>query len=151
MIAAGDIAQRSYVIRLVGQDETSGGVAFQQSSKYRRIGRVAANDAMRTELENIADPGDRSCGVGLERPLLEPLCGVAENDMVDLGRREPGDLYWRIQQNQFFKLDLQRVEIPLALFRESIDGKAKYAVFGGLKWPMRTHGTRSRPNCFAAS
>jgi hypothetical protein len=41
---------------------------------------------MRTELENIADPGDRSCGVGLERPLLEPVGAVAKNDLVDLGR-----------------------------------------------------------------
>jgi hypothetical protein len=73
-------------IGLVGQDETGGGIAFQQSSQNRRIGRVAAHDPMRTELENIAHPGDRSCGVGLERPLLEPLSGVAENDMVDLGR-----------------------------------------------------------------
>jgi hypothetical protein len=29
--------------------------------------RVAADYAMRTELENIADPGDRNCGLGLER------------------------------------------------------------------------------------
>ncbi len=50
------------------------------------MGRVATHDAMRTELENIADPGDSSCGVGLKRPLLQPLGGVAENDMVDLGR-----------------------------------------------------------------
>ena len=86
MIAAGDIPGDLYVIGLVGQDETGGSIAFQQSSKNRRIGRVAAHDAMRTELENIANPGDRSRGVGLERPLLQPISCVAENDMVDLGR-----------------------------------------------------------------
>ena len=85
MIAPGHITGDPYVIRLVGQDETGGSIAFQQSSKNRRIGRVATHDAMPTELEEIADPGDRSCGVGLKRPLLRPLVGVAENDMVDLG------------------------------------------------------------------
>ena len=86
MIAPGHITGDLYVIRLVGQDETGGGIAFQQSSKNRRIGRVAADDAMRTELEDTAKPGDRSCGIGLERPLLQPLSGVAENEMIDLGR-----------------------------------------------------------------
>ena len=86
VIAPGHVTGDLHVIGLVGQDETGGSIAFQQSSKNRRIGRVATHDTMRTELENIADPGDRSCGVGLERPLLQPLSGVAENDMVDLGR-----------------------------------------------------------------
>ena len=86
MITPGHVTRDLYVIGLVGQDETGGGIAFRQSHKNRRIGRVAAHDAVRTELENIADPGDRGCGVGLERPLLQPLSGVAENDMVDLGR-----------------------------------------------------------------
>ena len=86
MIAPGHITGDLYVIRLVGQDERGGGIAFQQSSQNRRIGCVAAHDPMRTELENIADPGDRSCEVGLERPLFQPLSGVTENDMVDLGR-----------------------------------------------------------------
>jgi hypothetical protein len=86
VIAPGHITGDLHVIRLVGQDETGGSIALQQSSKNRRIGRVAAHDPMRTELEDITHPGDRSCGVGLERPLLQPLGGVAENDMVDLGR-----------------------------------------------------------------
>ena len=32
--------------------------------------------------------------------------------MVDLGGRESGDLYRCVQQDQFFKLNLQRFEIP---------------------------------------
>jgi hypothetical protein len=51
---------------------TAESVAFQQSSENRRIGRVTANDAMRTELEHIANPGDRSGSIWLERPLLQP-------------------------------------------------------------------------------
>ena len=84
---------------------------------------------MRTKLENVADSGDSSCGVGLERPLLQPLGGVAKNEVIDFGRREPGDLDRRVQQDQFFKLDLQRVKIPLSFFGETVDGKPQDAVF----------------------
>ena len=49
--------------------------------------------------------------------------------MVDLGRREPGDLDRRVDQDQFFKLDLQRIEIPLAFFGEAIDRKPQDALF----------------------
>ena len=48
--------------------------------------------------------------------------------MIDLGRREPGDLNRRIQQDQLFKLDLQRVEIPLSFFCQAIDRKSEYAL-----------------------
>ena len=66
---------------------------------------------------------------GLKRPLLQPLSGVAKNDMVDFGRREPSDFDRRVEQDQFFKLDLQRVEVPLALFRETIDREPEHALF----------------------
>ena len=75
---------------------------------------------MRTELENIANPGDRSGWIGLERPLLQPIGSFAKNDVIDFGRREPSDLYRSVQQDQFFKLDLQRIEIPLSFFGEAI-------------------------------
>jgi hypothetical protein len=67
---ARDMPGDLHIAGFVGEDETGGCIAFHQSSENRAIGSVAANDAMRTKLENIADPGDRSCGVGLERPLL---------------------------------------------------------------------------------
>src|SRR5579863_2482507 len=118
-----------YVIGLVGQDQSGGGIPFQQSSKNRRMGRVATHDAMRTELENLADPGDSSCGVGLKRPLLEPIGAIANDNLVDLGRRETSDLYRRVEQDQFFKPYLQRVEVPLALFRETIDREPQHALF----------------------
>ena len=106
---------------------------------------------MRTELEDIANPGDRIGWTWLERPLLQPLGGVTENDMIDFGRGEPGDLYWRVQQDQFFKLNLQRIEIPLSFFGEAVDASRRTRCSSGLRCSMRTHGTRSRPNCFAAS
>jgi hypothetical protein len=49
--------------------------------------------------------------------------------MVDLGGRESGDLYRRVQQDQFLKLNLQRIEIPLPLFGEAVDGKPQDALF----------------------
>jgi hypothetical protein len=70
MISPSDIPSNLHVVGLVGQDETGGGVAFQQSSKNRGIGSVATHDAVRTELENVADPGDRGCRLGFERTLL---------------------------------------------------------------------------------
>ena len=84
---------------------------------------------MRTELEHIANPGDRSGWIWLERPLLQPIGSFAKNDMIDFGRREPGDLDRRVQQDQLFKLNLQRVEIPLSFFREAVDGKPQHALF----------------------
>ena len=68
--------------------------------------------------------------VGWSLSSPAPATGsFAKNDMIDFGRREPSDLYRSVQQDQFFKLDLQRVEVPLALFRETIDREPKHALF----------------------
>ena len=81
------------------------------------------------ELEDIANPGDRSGWIWVKWPLLQPFGGVAENDMVNLGWRETRDFDRRIDHDQFFELDLQRVEVPLALFRETIDRESEHALF----------------------
>ena len=49
--------------------------------------------------------------------------------MVDLGGRESGDLYRRVQQDQFLKLNLQRFEIPLSFFCQAIDRQSEYTLF----------------------
>jgi hypothetical protein len=98
---------------------------FHQSSKNPRIGRTAANEAMRAELEYVADHSDRSRGAGLERATLQLLGSIAENDVIDFGRRKPSDLNRRVQQDQFFKLNLQRVQIPLPFLPQAIDGKTQ--------------------------
>ena len=61
--------------------------------------------------------------------------------MIDLGRREPGNLNRRIQQDQLFKLDLQRVEIPLSFFCQAIDRKSEYAL---LVWAQMLDVVRAR-------
>jgi hypothetical protein len=73
--SSSDIAGDLNVVGLVSQDEMSEYVAFRQSRKKHEIGRVAVNDAVRPELENIADPSDCNCSVGLERPQLQTRPG----------------------------------------------------------------------------
>ena len=126
MVATRDMPGDLHVIGLVGQDETGGRVAFQQSSEDRGVGRVAANNTMRTELEPIANPGDRNGWIWVERPLLQSLGGVAENDVANLCWRETCDFDRRIDHDQSFELDFQRVEVPLTFFRETIDGKSEH-------------------------
>ena len=73
---------------------------------------------MRPELENVANAGDGDgVGLGRERPLLDRVVGFAENDLVDLVEGEAGDLDRRVGQDQLLELDLQLVEVPLALSR----------------------------------
>ena len=43
--------------------------------------------------------------------------------------REPGDLDRRVEQDQLFKFNLQRIKIPLAFLREAVDGKPQHALF----------------------
>ena len=76
MASAGDIPSDLHVVGLVGKKQASWFVATHQLAKDFRIGRITANDAVRTELENVADSGDRSCGVGLEWSLLQPFGGA---------------------------------------------------------------------------
>src|ERR1700733_9188004 len=90
MVATRDMPGDLHVIGLVGQDETGGRVAFQQSSENRGGGRVA------------------------------------ENDVVNLSWRETCDFDRRIDHDQSFELDFQRVEVPLTFFRETIDGKSEH-------------------------
>ena len=71
----------------------------------------AAADPMRTELEDIADPSDCDFGIGLERSLLQSVCVAAEHDLINLARRDPSDLNRRVEQDQFFKLNLQGVVV----------------------------------------
>lgn len=72
---------------------------------------------------------DCSYGVGLEQPRFQSLRGVAKNDVIRFGRREPGDLDRRVEQDQLFKFNLQRIKIPLAFLREAVDGKPQHALF----------------------
>ena len=54
---------------------------------------------------------------------------VVENDVVDLVEREAGDLDRRIGEDQLLELDLELVQVPLALLAKAIDGEAENALF----------------------
>jgi hypothetical protein len=78
---------------------------------------------MRAELENVPEASDcDGASLGHERTLLHRVPGVTEDDLVDLIGGEAGDLDRCIVEDQLFELDLERVEIPLALFAETIGG-----------------------------
>ena len=84
MVAAADMAGDRHIVGLVGQDEAGRRVAVGQPGKHRRIGRVATDQAMGPELEEIAEAGDRDrAGIRLERSLLGDLQLVADHDLVD--------------------------------------------------------------------
>ncbi len=86
-------------------------------SQDRRIGGVAAHNAMLTEAKHIAETrdGDR-LGLGSKRVLFDPFGPIAKDDLIDLLKREAGDLDRRVGDDQFLELDFELGEIPLAFF-----------------------------------
>src|SRR5262249_45629007 len=59
MRAAGHMTRNRHVIRLVGEHEARGIVAFGESPKSSWVSRVAADDAVGPELEYVAEFCDR--------------------------------------------------------------------------------------------
>ena len=89
---------------------------------------------MDAELKHIAHSGDGPRDrLRLKRPLLEPVGAVAKNELVDLGRRKPCDLDRRVGHDQFFELDLQRVEIPSAFFPRRLTASLSTRCSSGLR------------------
>ena len=84
MVAAGDITGDLHVVGLVGQDAPGGRVPL-HNQREPRVGRIAANDAMGPEPENVAKAGDCDAPTRLQRPLLQRLFG-RRRDLIDLGR-----------------------------------------------------------------
>ena len=83
---------------------------------------------MRTELKDIANTGGRNRTIiWRERPLLDCLRIVGNDDLVDLVEGETRDLDRCIFEDQLPEFDLELVEIPFTLFREPIDGESKLA------------------------
>lgn len=66
---------------------------------------------------------------GSSGPCSNPSVASPRITWVDLGGREPGDLYRRVEQGQVFELNLQRIEIPLPFFRQAIGPKTQDALF----------------------
>lgn len=64
----------------------------------------------------------------MNRPSFGSVDVIAENDLVNIIESEAGNLDRRVGKDQFFKLDLQRLQIPGALFGKTIDHKTKEAL-----------------------
>jgi len=63
-----------HVIRLVDQNEPGRGVAVDELARDRRVGRVAAYQAVRLKLKHVAEAGDcNGARVGRRRTLLDSL------------------------------------------------------------------------------
>ena len=73
-----------------------------------RLGRAAADNAVRPERKNIARAGDGdSVRLGRERPPLEGVVRFAKDDLVDLVQGEARDVDRRVGQDQLLELNLQ--------------------------------------------
>jgi hypothetical protein len=53
---------------------------------------------------------------------------AAKHDLINLLEFEPGNLDRRAGQDQFLELDLELIEVPLALFAQTINGKTQQAL-----------------------
>jgi hypothetical protein len=127
---SGALREVGAFVRFVGQDQTSSRVAPYHLAEGLRISCAAANDPVGPEVKNIANAGNGDCaGVGRDRPLLDRFVSRVENDVIDLVEREAGDLDRRIGEDQLLELDLQLVQVPLALLAKAIDGDAENALF----------------------
>src|SRR5262249_44079496 len=131
MPAASHMSCDRDVIGLVGQDLPCRRVAFHQPPQSLRFGGAAADDPVWPQIENVAKAGDSDCAsLWRERSFFESVANLVEDNVVDLVECESGDLDWRVGHNQFLKLDLEFVKVPLALLPEAIDGKSQNALFG---------------------
>src|SRR6266542_6971001 len=84
---------------------------------------------MRTELEEVAGAGDRDRAfIRPERPLLDRLRLIRDDDLIDLVQREARDLDRRFFNDQLLEFNPQLVEIPIAFFRQPVDGEAQDAL-----------------------
>ena len=113
------------VVRFVGQDKAGRRIALHQPPERLGVGGAAASETVRAELKDVAYASDcDSVSLGREGALLNRLARVAENDLIDLVGGEAKDSDWSIAKDQLFELDLERVEVPLAFFVETIGGEA---------------------------
>ena len=84
---------------------------------------------MGPELKNVAQASDGdSVGLGREGTVFDGLVRFAEDDLVDLVGGEAGHLDRSVVEDQFLELELELVEVPLALFAEPIDDEAQHAL-----------------------
>jgi hypothetical protein len=105
---------------------------------------------MRPKFKNVAEAsdGDR-IGFGLERTLLNRGPRF-EHDLVDLSKREAGNLDRSVGEDQFLELDLERVEALLPVSPGRLTARRRTRRSFSLRCSILTQGARSRPRRLAA-
>jgi hypothetical protein len=63
-----------------------------------------------------------------EWPLLDCRRILTKNDLIDLIEREAGNLNGGIYQDQLFELEFKSIQIPFALFGQTIDGEGQHTL-----------------------
>jgi hypothetical protein len=108
MCASRHIASDRDIIRLIGQNEPGRRFPIHQASQDRRVGSVAAQNAMLTEAKYIAEARERdSVGLGSKRTLFNLFYVIAKDDLVDLLECEAGDLDRRLGEDEFLEFDFE--------------------------------------------
>jgi hypothetical protein len=107
-------------------EDHAGDFCVHEPSDDGGIGGVAADQAMGPEQEQVAYPSDRS-GAEQGRKIADfaSILVCADYDLIDLVRTEPGNLDWRVRDNQFFELSFQFGNVPSAFFAQSIDRQSE--------------------------
>jgi hypothetical protein len=129
--AAGDVAGDRYVIGSsvrTRRADASPGISWRNVS-----GSVA--------LPQMILCGPRSKTSPMRATAIAPTSGArglsstapstsSRTIVVDLVKREAGDLDRRVGEDQLLELDLKLVQVPLALLAKAIDGEAENALLG---------------------
>ncbi len=109
-----------------GADRPVGHLAVEQASRGFEVGRVAADQAMRADLPEVADPRDGwavgKCRHNVGRVGFPPSL---DKQHVDLGHFEACDrnVEVKIERRQMLQLDSEDLAIPAGLLGEFVVGK----------------------------
>ena len=121
MLAASHMAGDLNIVRLVGEDETGRQIVLHQSLDWSS-GSVALPQTMRCDPSAKTSPGRATAiasGSGARGPRFDGVVRFAKDDLVDLVRSEARDFDRRVGQDQVLELNLQFVEVPLALLAQA--------------------------------
>ena len=141
MRSAGDVAADADIVGLVGQNQPGRIVVPHQSGEDVLIGGVAANEPMVAETEDVASA--RDCDSARRRrkgALFVRRRIIAEEDLIDLGRAEAGNLDRRLIDDELLELDFEILKAPGAVFAEPVERDAQQALLGAGQMPDANAG-----------
>ncbi|WP_309628293.1 hypothetical protein [Brevundimonas sp.] len=129
LAAARDVAGDRHIVWRVGEDDPDL-LSAEQPLEAGGIGGVAAEQPTVAQPPEVADPADRLIGQG---GVLTVIAAVAaENDAVDLGRGEAGQLQaeTQIHARELLELQLQGLAIPTSQLAELVLSDGEHSPLG---------------------